>query len=117
MLPIFRSHLHDNGVLIHRIVDRGNLAFAKRVVQSIIDSAWKQSEATHREAIHLEIGLHPILLLIRIQIRQFGTLSECFDEFWRPTKDLAGVIALQRELILRQALTPADVDILHRLKI
>ena len=57
MLPIFRCYLHHHGILIHCIVDGGNLALSERIVQRVIDGARQQSETAHRQTINLEIGL------------------------------------------------------------
>ena len=57
VLPVLRSDLHDDMVLILRAVDDGDLALAERVVQRVVDGVQRQAKPLRGIAVDDDVGL------------------------------------------------------------
>ena len=111
-----RRSLHDDPVLIAGRIDRRDDPFAERIVQRIVDLPGGHAEPRGGRAIDRQPGFEPALLLIGIDVGQLRHLLQRGRNARPPLVELMQIVGLQRVLVLRERLPPADADILHRLQ-
>ena len=70
ILPIARRHLHDDVILVERVVDGRDLPLAESVVERVVDGAQRQPQALRGRPVDRQIGLQAALLLIGIDVLQ-----------------------------------------------
>ena len=61
-------------------------------------------------------GLQALVLLVGVDVAQFGQRAQLLQQKRGPVVQVAQVLALQRVLILRLALAAADAEVLRRLQ-
>ena len=64
ILPVARRDLHDDVILVERIVDGRDLTLAEGVIERVVDRAERQSKPHRGVAIDREVGLEAAHLLI-----------------------------------------------------
>ena len=84
VLPVLRRHLHDDVVLVERIVDRRDLALAEGVVERVVDHAGVDAEPRRGRAVDHQIGLEPLVLLVGVDVAQLGQLLQRLEDLGRP---------------------------------
>ena len=104
-------------VLVERRVHRRHLPLAEGVVQRIVDRLLRKSQARRRVAVDDDVGLEAAVLLIAADVGENFDGAQFLEHLRRPLVELAEVVALQRELILRVAHPAADSQILNRLQV
>src|SRR5205085_8653794 len=114
-LPELRRDLHDDMVLVARSVDRRDLPLAKGVVERVIDLRYREAEASRGRAIDDQIAFEPLLLLVGIDFGQLGNPLQRVGDLGGPVVQFIQIVALQRVLVERVALPPADANVLHGL--
>src|SRR5262249_8781104 len=111
-----RIHLHDHVVLVEARVYRRYLSLSERVVKGVVDRLLTYAHTRGCYAIGLKRNLESAVLLITIHIHQNGQGLEFAKQPWRPFRQVADFVGLQRVLILRCCRTPADANVLYRLQ-
>jgi hypothetical protein len=117
ILPVFWRRLHDDVILVERIVDCGNLALAEGIVKRVVDLVDRKSESRRRRPIDRDVRLEPVILLIAVGLRQGRKRLQFREDPWRPCKKLVRAVVLQGVLILCIGGAAPDTDVLYRLEI
>ena len=76
----------------------------------------RHAEPRRGVAIDHERRLQSLVLLVGIDVGQLRQVAQRGADLRLPRTQLREVVPLQRELVLRVGLAPADPDILHRLQ-
>ena len=117
VLPELRRDLHHDMVLVERRVHRRHLPLAEGIVQRVVDRLLRKTQARRGVAIDDDVGLEAAVLLIAADVGENFNGAQFLEHLRRPLVQLAEVVALQRELILRVARSAADAQILNRLQV
>jgi len=96
-LPELRRNFHHDVVLIQRREHGGHLALAERVVQRIVDSLLRESQARTGVAIDDDVGLEAAVLLVAADVCENFNGAQFLEDLWRPFVQLFEVVALDRE--------------------
>ena len=88
VLPIARRDLHDDVILVERVVDRRHLPLAEGVIKRVVDRAERQAEPLRRRAIDRHVGLEAGLLLVRIDVLEDVRLLQRLGQPRRPFVEL-----------------------------
>ena len=111
-MRVARVNLHHHVVLIDGAVNDRHLPLSERVVKGVVDLQRANAEASGGVAIDDDVGLQPVLRLIRFKVRQHGVVLKRLDKLRSPPIEVLYRVGQQRVLILRIALAAADEDIL-----
>ena len=113
VLPPLRRHLHDDVILVERVVDGRNLALPERVVERRRDGAGRDTEPARGVAIDGDVHLQSALLLIGIDVGDDRRIvAQRLHDLRRPGIEVGQRIGPQRVLVERIALAAADPDVL-----
>ena len=99
-------------VLIEGAVNDRHLTLPERVVKGVVDLQRANAKASGGVAIDYDVGLQPVLRLIRFNVRQHGVVLKRLDKLRSPRIEVLHSVGQQRVLILCIALAAADEDVL-----
>ena len=111
VLPVARRDLHDDVILVLRVVDGRNLPLPERVVERVVDRVEGQAQAHRRVAVDGDVGLEAALLLVGIDVLEDVAVHQRLGQLRRPLIEFRRVVGEQRILIGRVALPPAGPQI------
>ena len=111
ILPVARRDLHDDVILVERVVDGRNLPLAEGVVEGVVDGADGETEPHRRVTVDREVGLKAAELLIGVDVLDDVAPHQRLGQLGRPGVELRRVVGEQRILIGRVALPPASPQI------
>ena len=114
ILPVARRDLHDDVILVERIVDGRNLTLAEGVIERVVDGADRETEPHRGVAIDREVGLEAAHLLIGIDVLDDVVPHQRLGQLGRPGVELRRIVGEQRILVGRVALPPSGSQVRHR---
>ena len=109
-----RRQLHDDLVLIKRVIDGGNRALAVGIIQCVVDFLRRDVIGRGDGTVDHHIGFQPALLQIGIDVQQVFLFLQRGDDFRDPQIKRIAVTAGQGILVFRIALPRTDLQILRR---
>ena len=110
-------HLHDHVVLVQTGVDGGHEALAEGVVQGVVDGLGRDAQAGGRGPVDDQGSLQPLVLEVRVDIRQLAEGLELVEHLGRPVEQLPGFVALQGVLVLGAGGPTPQTQVLDRLHV
>src|SRR5215813_3655035 len=110
-----RIHFHDDVILIELRVNRGDLALAEGVVESIVNVSWENAEPGCGVAVNDDVQQQAAGKTIVCNIAQLRKILQAFLESGNPGVQLFSVDVFQTVLKLRAADAVFDGQVLHRL--
>src|SRR5215813_7555090 len=110
-----RIHFHDDVILIELRVNRGDLALAEGVVESIVNVSWENAEPGCGVAVNDDVQQQAAGKTIVCNIAQLRKILQTFLESWNPGVQLFSVDVFQTVLKLRAADAVFNGQVLHRL--
>ena len=112
-----RRDLHDHLVAVGGRVDRRHLALAEGAVQARAHGVDRHAERVGAVAVDLQARLQALQLRVARHVAEERIGAQLLLQALRPIGDLVGLDALQDVLVLALAEAPAELQVLHRLRV
>ena len=114
VLQMFGCQFHHHPVLVERVVDHTDLALAERVIERGVNRAHGEAHARGGITVDHQRGLQATVLLVGVDVHQFRQGHHGAANARVPDAQVFQVVTLQRVLVLRVGLAPANAYVLHR---
>ena len=109
--------LHHDVILVQSLIDIGDLALAKGIIQRVVYGVHGHAKARGRVAVNGDIGIGAAVLLVDIHVGNFGGLGlQCFHHAITGGFELFGATGLQDILVSAGGLASASLQVLHRVQ-
>src|SRR6516162_11074447 len=103
-------------VLVQAFIDVGYLPLAESIVQGVVDILDGNAEAAGGVAVNGKIRLQTFVLLVGIDVAQFGNLPHAGHQDGSPVIKVLETVRLQSVLKLRGAPAASNGNVLHGLQ-
>ncbi|MNP51364.1 hypothetical protein D3C76_1456750 [compost metagenome] len=84
VLGVARIDFHHHFVLVHRLINGGDLALTKGVIEQAVGCLNVDAQTRHSFAVIGQVHLCAVVLLVRVHICQFRQCRQRFTDFWLP---------------------------------